>query len=134
MLLVLIAILLLLPCDLMGGQKPPHQRAGKYEITLRLPADGLYAQEEMQIEFRVTDTNQEDPLIGFAPVIRAGIKSVIDMPAMPGMPKYEELAHPEGPPGEYGVHPTFAHGGEFRMRLSITPPADQPFDVAFPLP
>ena len=31
----------------------PRQRAGKYEVSLRLPLDGLYAEEEMQIEFRV---------------------------------------------------------------------------------
>jgi len=71
--------------------------------------------------------------MGFTPVVRAQIRSTIDMPSMPGMPKLEELAHPEGIPGEYGVHPTFAHGGEYVMRLAIAPPADQPFHVEFPL-
>ena len=109
----------------------PRQRAGKYEVQLRLPADGLYAQEEMQIEYRVTDTSRVDPVMGAAPVIRAATKSSIDMPAMQGMPTLEELAHPEGIPGEYGVHPLFAHGGEYRLRLTIKPLADAEFVVTF---
>jgi hypothetical protein len=113
--------------------EPPTRRAGKYEVTLRLPPDGLFAEEEMEIEFRVVDTSQVDPVLGPAPIVRARIDSVIDMPSMPGMPKVEEIAHPEGVPGEYGVHPTFAHGGEFRMRLAVNPPAGEPFAVEFPL-
>ena len=53
------------------------------------------------------------------------------MPAMQGMPTLEELAHPEGIPGEYGVHPLFAHGGEYRLRLTIKPLADAEFVVTF---
>jgi len=87
----------------------------------------------MQIEFRVVDTTQVDPVLGATPIVRARIDSVIDMPAMPGMPKASEVAHPEGIPGEYGVHPTFAHGGDYRMRLAIHPPAGSPFAVEFPL-
>ena len=34
----------------------------RFEITLRLPPGGLYAREEMQIEFRVEDTTRPDPL------------------------------------------------------------------------
>src|SRR5437773_679464 len=89
-----------------------RQAAGKYQVTLRLPLDGLYAQEEMQIEFRVEDTSRPDPLTGYTAVVRAVPEAVIDMPAMPGMPKFTEIAHPEGAPGDYGIHPTFAHGGE----------------------
>ena len=111
----------------------PRQRIGKYEVQLRLPADGLYAGEEMQIEYRVVDTSRVDAVMGAAPVIRAATKSVIDMPAMQGMPALEELAHPEGIPGEYGVHPLFAHGGEYRLRLSIKPLADAQFTATFML-
>jgi hypothetical protein len=39
------------------------------------------------------------------------------------------IAHAEGTPGDYGFHPTFAHGGEFRLRLAIHPPVDSPFVV-----
>ena len=52
---------------------------------------------------------------------------------MPGMPKLIETAHVEGVPGEYGVHPTFPHGGEYRMELTIEPPGAEPFRVSFPL-
>jgi hypothetical protein len=107
------------------------RRSGPYEITLRLPPDGLFAQEEMQVEFRVADTSRPDPVSGAAPVIRAKITGRTDMPSMPGMLAWEEIAHPEGVAGDYGLHPTFAHGGEFRIRLNITPPGVSPFEVEY---
>jgi hypothetical protein len=110
-----------------------QRTAGKYLITLRPPADGVYAQEETEIEFRIVDTSRDDPLTGSVPVIRARIDVGIEMPAMPGMPGFHELAHPEGVPGDFGVHPTFAHGGEYVMRLSVTPPEDRVFQVEFPI-
>jgi hypothetical protein len=109
-------------------------RAGKYEVTLRLPAGGLLPREEMQLEFRIADTAREDPVLGAAPVVRALVRGSIDMPAMPGMAKFEDIAHPEGVAGEYGLHPTFAHGGEYRLRLAVTPPDDAAFEVEFTLP
>jgi hypothetical protein len=108
--------------------------ADRYHVTLRLPPDGLFAREEMQIEFRVEDTTRPDPLGGFVAVIRAVPEAAIDMPAMPGMPKFTEIAHPEGVPGEYGIHPTFAHGGDFRLKLLIHPPGGEAFEATFPLP
>jgi hypothetical protein len=115
----------------MAGET--QQKAGHYQVTLRLPPDGLYPQEETQIEFRVEDSSRPDPLSGFAPVIRAAPEATIDMPQMPSMPRFTEIAHAEGTPGDYGIHPTFAHGGEFRLRLAIHPPVDEPFLVEFPL-
>lgn len=109
------------------------KRAGNFEVTLRPPSDGLYAGEEMQIEFRVADASKPDPLMGATPVIRAEVRSLIDMPSMPGMSKIEEVAHPEGVPGDYGLHPTFAHGGEYRLRMTITPPGAQTFSVEYVL-
>ncbi len=110
-----------------------QQSAGKYQVTLRLPPGGLYAQEEMQIEFRVADTSRPDPLSGFTPVVRLAPQATIDMPEMPGMPPFTETAHAEGTPGDYGIHPTFAHGGEFRLRLSLQPPEGERVAVEFPL-
>ena len=104
---------------------------GKYEVSLRLPADGLYSGEEMQIEFRVTDTTNVDPLMGAEPIIRAKIQSAIDMPSMSGMPVIRETSHPEGVPGDYGLHPNFVHGGEYRLTLNITPSDDKPFEAQF---
>lgn len=114
-------------------EKLVTERSGKYEVALRLPPDGLYAGEEMQIEFRVVDTSQVDPVMGPTPVIRATLQSSISMPAMAGMPKVEEAAHVEGVPGEYGVHPSFPHGGEYQLDLTVQPPEGKPFTVRFPL-
>jgi hypothetical protein len=108
-------------------------QSGPYEVTLRLPAGGLFAQEEMQIEYRVVDTSRVDPLFGPAAVIRAQTASRITMPSMAGMPALTETAHPEGIPGEYGIHPFFPHGGEYLLTLQITPPAAEAFTVTFPL-
>jgi hypothetical protein len=85
----------------------------------------------MQIEFRIEDTTRPDPLTVYTPLIRATPEAVIDMPAMRGMPPFTETAHAEGTPGDYGIHPTFAHGGEFRLRLTIQPgiTAEFPFTV-----
>lgn len=109
------------------------QKSGVYQVTLRPPADGLFSGEEMQIEFQVRDTSKEDPLTGFAPVIRAKIESEIDMPSMRGMPVLREISHPEGVPGDYGLHPIFVHGGEYRLRLHIAPPKVDRFTVEFKL-
>jgi hypothetical protein len=116
-----------------GQASAPTVRAGKYQISLRLPPEGLSAQEEMQIEYRVVDAKQVDPVMGAAPVIRAQARSIIDMPLMPTMAKMTEDAHPEGVPGEYGVHPLFPHGGEYRLQLFIKPPGGEEFHVQFPL-
>jgi hypothetical protein len=111
----------------------PTQQKGQYRITLRLPVDGLVANEEQQIEIRILDTGNDDPVLGSLPVIRALIRSSIFMPAMPVMPKAEEIAHPEGVPGDYGLHPTFAHGGDYLLQLHIAPPKSEAFTVEFPL-
>jgi hypothetical protein len=112
------------------------RQSGPYEITLRLPEGGLYARDEMEIEVHIADRTRPDPLTEFAPVIRATVHAAIDMPEMPSMPVYREQAHAEGVPGDYGVHPTFAHGGAYRLRLEIEPPpgaGHQKFDVEFSL-
>lgn len=126
---VLIVLAFLLP----AGAQALRQTSGRYQLTLRLPDAGLSAREEMQIEFRIEDTSRPDPLTGFAPVIRARPEATIDMPSMPGMPKFDEIAHPEGVPGDYGIHPTFAHGGEFRLKILVHPPNAEAFEIVFPL-
>lgn len=111
----------LLACALLFAGEPPRQTAGHYRVTLRLPAEGLYAQEESQIEFRIEDTARPDPLTGYTPVVRATPHAAIDMPAMPRMPEFVETAHAEPSPGDYGIHPTFAHGGDYRLRITVEP-------------
>ena len=111
----------------------PTVRSGKYAVTLRVPSDGLYADEISELEFRVVDASEDDPVLGPPGVIRATIQAVFTMPSMPGMPKQEEVAHVEGVPGDYGVHPIFPHGGQYLMQLRVAPPGDEPFSVEFPL-
>jgi hypothetical protein len=124
------------------AQDTPRARAGPYEISLRLPPAGLYAGEEMGIEFRVDRTDKTDPGGGPSPLTWARIEGLADMPSMPSMARFDEIAHGEGIPGVYGVHPTFPHGGDYRLCLTILPPEIQPigdprpteaFTVEFPL-
>ena len=109
------------------------KQAGKYRVTLRLPVDGLFAGEEQQLELRLRDTTRVDPVLGAAAVIRARIDATIAMPAMTAMPRIVEQAHPEAVPGDYGLHPNFAHGGDYLLTLRITLLADETFTVSFPL-
>jgi hypothetical protein len=104
----------------------PRQRAGPYEIVLRLPPQGLYAGEEMEIEFEVQVVAPADPSRPPGPLLWAVIRGEADMPSMPSMPRFDELAHREGIPGLFGVHPTFPHGGEYRLCLTVLPPEIQP--------
>lgn len=113
----LAAALGLLPVPL----EPPVREAGRYQVWLRLPAGGLAAGEEMEVEFRIVRVDSGDPEP--TPLLRARVEAEIDMPAMPGMPRFTETAHAEGIPGVYGIHPTFAHGGEYRLRLTLPPSA-----------
>ena len=40
------------------------KKAGKYAVDLRLPEQGLFAQEETDVEFHVSDLSQDDPVQG----------------------------------------------------------------------
>lgn len=118
---------------------PAKQAAGPYEVTLMPPAAGLYAGEEIELEFRVTFAAEgAEPV----PVLFARFLCEVDMPSMPGMARFQEVAHREGVPGVYGVHPTLPHGGDYRFCITLLPPAEQlamsprpdgPFTVEFPL-
>jgi hypothetical protein len=129
----LFAALLLIPAAAFAQESNLQQRSGNYLVTLRPPAEGLFAAEEMEIELHLADASKDDPLTGNPPVVRAKIQSRIDMPSMPGMPVLTETAHPEGIPGVYGLHPVFAHGGKFRLQLQIAPPAGEPFQIEYML-
>lgn len=130
---LLLPALLIAPAYGFAQEKTLEQRVGNYLVSLRPPADGLFAGEEMEIELALADASKDDPLMGNPPVVRAKIQSRIDMPSMAGMPALMETAHPEGIPGVYGLHPVFAHGGEFRLTLQIAPPVGEPFQTEFRL-
>lgn len=111
----------------------PVQKSGPYQVELRVPPVGLYAGEETDLEFRISDTSKTDPVLGAPGVIRAQVKSTVTMPAMAGMPPALPKIHREGVPGDYGLVTTFPHGGTYRIALAVTPPGDtaKPFSVAF---
>jgi len=109
-------------------------QTGNYEISVRLPPDGLHAGEESEIEFHIADMSQVDPVLGPTPLIRSDVEATISMSTMPGMPRFREKAHVEGVPGDYGIHPTFAHGGEFELLLVVKPLSGKPFSATMPLP
>ena len=56
------------------------------------------------------------------------------MPSMPAMPKFDEIAHSEGIPGVFGVHPVFPHGGDYRLCLTILSQLPSPGDPRPPTP
>ena len=72
-----------------------------------------------QIEFRVVDKSRLDADGNPASLTGATIRCSITMPDMLGMAAFEEVAHNEGSPGVYGVHPDFQHGGRYRLVVSI---------------
>jgi len=111
---------------------PNIVKVGKYQVELRNPEEGLFAGEETDVEFRVTDTTQKDPVEkGFKGVANVQATGIITMPSMPGMPESKPDIHREGVPGDYGVVCYFPHGGEFQIQLTLTPPNEKPFKASF---
>lgn len=105
--------------------QPNTVAIGKYQVTLRLPDEGLFAQEETDVEFRVVDTTQKDPVEeGFKGVGAIDASATITMPAMPGMPTAKPSVHREGVPGDYGVVVFFPHGGQYQLDLNLNVPGN----------
>lgn len=114
--------------------KPPTiVRVGKYQIELRVPDEGLYAGEQVDVEFRLSDTMRADPLEGQKGIPNASPRAQVTMPAMPGMPIARPRIHSEGVPGDYGIELFFPHGGDYRIDLAATPPGDKPVRASFTL-
>jgi hypothetical protein len=91
-------------------QNTPSQTLGKYQITLRPPTEGIFAGEQVDIEFRLLDTSKIDPVAGATGVTRVQIKAVITMPEMAGIP----------------------HGGQYQIALSLLVPGEsKPLAVRF---
>src|SRR5579862_7993597 len=110
--LTLTAVPLLILCWVLLGsatsaqQKAaahPVQKSGKYAVELRLPAEGLYAGEEADVELHISDTSQDDPVQGAPPIVNATVAATVTMPTMLAMPTQKPKMHREGVPGDYGV-------------------------------
>src|SRR4051794_36854439 len=97
---------------------------GKYVITLYLPRNGYYAEEESHVQFKLAEIVPSGDMPIFRPVEHAQVRCIINMPAMASMPKFDEAAHSEGIPGVYGAHPTFPHGGNYHLLVIFTPPPE----------
>lgn len=115
----------------VGQQTFPTVKSGKYVVELRVPAAGLFAKEETDVEFSLKDSSKDDPVLGMAGVPNAKASASVTMPEMPGMPPAIPAIHNEGVPGDYGIVLFFPHGGQFQIDLTLTPPDDKPFKVTF---
>lgn len=105
---------------------------GKFEAELRVPEDGLYAQEEIDVEFRVVDTTAKDPVEeGFKGVGAIEATAVMTMPSMAGMPEAKPEVHREGVPGDYGIVLFFPHGGDYKIDLTLKIPGSGEHKIAF---
>ncbi len=109
----------------------PTAKSGKYVIELRVPEEGVFAGEEIDIEFRVMDSTKNDEILGMAGVPNVKAEAVLTMPSMEGMPEARPKIHTEGVPGDYGIEAFFPHGGEYKVDLSLTPPGESTFKVHF---
>jgi hypothetical protein len=105
---------------------------GKYQAELRLPEEGLFAGEEVDVEFRVTDTTQKDPVEeGFKGVGAIEATAVMTMPSMEGMPAAKPKVHREGVPGDYGLELFFPHGGDYKIDLNLNIPGEGTKKISF---
>lgn len=107
-------------------------RFDKYEAVLRVPEEGLFASEEVDVEFRVVDTTQKDPIEeGFKGVGGIEATAKLTMPSMPGMPSASPEVHREGVPGDYGIVLFFPHGGGYQIDLDLKIPQGASHKISF---
>jgi YHS domain-containing protein len=105
---------------------------GKFQAELRIPEGGLFAGEEVDVEFRVVDTTQKDAVEeGFKGVGAIEATAVMTMPSMMGMPEVRPKIHREGVPGDYGMELYFAHGGEYKLDLLLNIPGEGSKNISF---
>lgn len=120
-----------------GDHHDPHAQTieeitlvthGKYKIKLLVPEEGVFAGEEIDIEFSILDMTKEDPDLGFLGVPNVRASATVTMPSMP---EAKPNIHREGIPGYYGIELFFPHGGDYRIHLTLTPPNEEQFTIFF---
>ncbi|MGI8924314.1 MAG: YHS domain-containing protein [Fimbriimonadales bacterium] len=106
-------------------------KLGKYVIELWPPEDGVFAGEEIDIEFGVFDSTQKDVEFGGMNGVDFDVRAVVTMPSMPGMPEQKPNVHKEGRVGVQGLELFFPHGGEYQIDLAIAPKGGEPINAGF---
>lgn len=112
-------------------QEAPSVKIGKYVVELWPPEDGLFAGEEVDVEFGVFDSAKMESDGGLAGVDEVRATAVVTMPSMPGMPEQRPKIHSEGRAGVHGLELFFPHGGEYKISLTLTPKGAAPIRAAF---
>jgi hypothetical protein len=113
------------------GAEPTTSKIGPYQIELRVPEEGLFAGQAIDVEFRLSDLTKQDPIEGFRGIPNASPTATVTMPEMPGMPVVKPHVHSEGVPGDYGLELFFPHGGDYKIGIRLTPPGAKPIFAAF---
>lgn len=103
----------------------------KYRIELLVPEEGVFAGEEIDIEFRITDTTQKDELQEDLGIANVESSAVVTMPSMAGMPAQIPEIHREGIPGYYGMPLFFPHGGDYQISLKLKLPTGEMINATF---
>lgn len=104
---------------------------GNYEVELLVPEEGIFAGEEIDVEFKVTDTTKPDPVEGNLGIANVEATGFVTMPSMPGMPEQKPEIHREGIPGYYGIVLYFPHGGGYQIDLELKLPSGEKFPARF---
>ena len=121
----------LIPAAIAPTATPTIAKVGPYQIELRIPEEGLFAGQAVDVEFRLSDLTQKDPIEGFRGVPNAAPTAAVTMPEMSGMPVVKPRVHSEGVPGDYGLELFFPHGGEYKVGIRLTPPGAKPIFATF---
>ncbi len=106
-------------------------KVGKYVVELWPPEDGVFAGEEIDIEFAVFDSTKKESDGGLAGVPDVVVQAVVTMPSMQGMPEQRPNVHKEGRAGVHGLELFFPHGGEYQVALTLTPKGEKPMRASF---
>jgi hypothetical protein len=111
----------------------PVRIVGKYAVELQVLPGFLYADNEIDIHFHLSDRSRNELGQEPPPVLGAKFTACLTMPAMPAMPSQTPRTHIEGVPGDYSIIAYFPHGGDYRLDMTITPPGAAAFSASFTL-
>ena len=114
-----------------AADEPKSVKVGKYVVEMWPPEDGVYAGEELDIEFGVFDSTMKEADGGLMGVPDVSVSAVVTMPSMEGMPEQRPNVHKEGRAGVQGLELFFPHGGEYRIALTLTPKGGAPIKASF---